>query len=348
MKRRIKNRLVIYCSCLIIIAGGLGLGILGDKAVNDTPLKQYFQPSVNLRAVWDWTDLSKKDPSTWQATARSLQKRQINSVFIDISSLAHTTDKAAISRFSDRLTGYIASMQRQNISVYAAAGNTDWSKPDMQQYPLRVANYVFSYNHNNSKTPLQGLEFDIESYNQTDFASSPFFLKDQALTQYLDLVSKLVTNQQRLIKEDPNYSRINLGFTIPYWYDNENGNIESITWHDKTGPTLYHLMDTLNQLPATNVVVMAYRNAANGNDGAVAHSRTELAYAQAKAPHVKVVIGQETTDVQPSKITFYGHSLADFSQQINAISDQANTYGVFGGIAINDVDGYLQIQNKGY
>jgi hypothetical protein len=91
---------------------------------------------------------------------------------------------------------------------------------------------------------------------------------------------------------------------------------------------------------------MAYRNAARGNDGVIAHSRTEVEYAQAKARNVRIIIGQEVTEVEHAKITYYGQTYTELSNEVRYITDEFRGATVLGGIAINDLAGLEEMEHE--
>lgn len=340
--------LLSLISALLILAVGIGLAFAMNDGMKKLPIKKFFAQS-DTNAVWDWSNVNNKTDADIQQAASFLYMHQINTVFVDISSYADIAQnkdaqsKAAQTKsLSASIQRYIKGMSGRNIKVFAAAGNTDWSQPDQQHIPLAIQQFVFDYNQTHNQK-FAGLEFDIESYNQSHFTDASFTEKGLVLTDFLDTVDKIASRQEQHNKAtgDTNFE---LGFAIPYWYDNENENIKSVDWKDKTGPTLYHILDRLNQLPKTNVVVMAYRNAALGNDGMVYHARTEVDYATSKAPHVNVLIGVEVNDVEPAKITFYGKSYTELSSEVKLLSQQFENTS-FHGITINDLDGYQEMKN---
>ena len=243
---------------------------------------------------------------------------------------------------TEAIERYVSAMNVHNIRVMASAGHTDWSKPEFQSIPLAIQQFVFDYNKSHD-VKLAGIEYDIESYNQTHFADSSFTEKGLVLNEFLDLVDRLADKQEAYNKtvEQP----LELGFAIPYWYDNENQNIRSVSWHDKTGPVLYHVMDRLQQLPRSNIVVMAYRNAALGNDGMIYHSRTEIEYGRSKAPNVAVLIGLEVNEVEPAKITFYGRTYTEIASEVRHLDAEYGTTNAYKGTAINDLAGFESMKS---
>lgn len=328
---------------LILICAG-GLAYVMQQNIYRIPLKQNFNDS-QTSAVWDWKNPTAYTENELSETARLLRINQLNTTFVDISLYAdiytsndNATQKAEKTRkLENAIERYVKAMNAENVRVFAAAGSTDWSMPAHRTKPLAIQQFVQKYNDNHA-AKLAGLEFDIESYNQKGFPDASFTEKSLVLLEFLDTVDEIAQKHEEFIK-NTNDTKFELGFAIPYWFDNQNGNIKSVSWHNKTGPVLYHLMDRLNTLPHSNVVVMAYRNGALGNDGMIYHSRTEIEYAQSLANNVRLLIGTEVTNVEPAKITFYGKSMTELSNEFSLVSEAFAHTGVLGGIAINDLEG---------
>lgn len=206
--------------------------------------------------------------------------------------------------------------------------------------PIGVLESVKRFNEKYPDTPFAGVEFDIESYNQEGFADGSNTAKGLVLVDWLEMVDELATRVEDYNKTG---KKLELGFAIPYWFDNQNANIPNVTWQNKTGPTLYHLLDRLNKVPESNVVVMAYRNAARGNDGVINHSRTEVEYADGKASNVNILIGQELGDVEPAKITYYGQTATELSTQAKAIQNTFKETKTYAGVALNDLTSFQEM-----
>lgn len=333
-------------TAFIIISSSLVLAHILQVGAEKLPTQQYF-PTKYTVAVWDWTSPLNRSGSQLNELNNFYYMHQINTVYLDIGDYVkfyQQHNQSDINKLSDSISRYIDAMKNRHIAVYAAAGNTDWSKPSERNIPLAIQKYVFSYNSAHKKSKLTGLELDIEAYNQNGFSSSSMTEKTITLSEYLTTVQDLTNHQ----KQDINryHNNLTLGFAIPYWFDNENGNIPDITWNGKTGPTLYHLVDTINQLKSSNIVVMAYRNASNGNDGVIFHSRTEVEYTAAKASNVKVIIGQEVNNVEPSKETYYQLGISSLSTEVGLFTNAFQSDKSYGGVAINDIQGLQQLSSQ--
>lgn len=346
MKRFAYRAGAVLGACIILTVGaGIAWGM--HYGANKLPIRRYFSTEYT-NAVWDWSNPLNRSSAELRQLADFMYLHQLNAVYVDVGvivSISQSTDKDRQYRdkqqLTDALAQYVSALQRRGIQVYASAGDVHWSDPDKHQIPLGILAFAHEYNERYPDASLAGVQFDIESYNQQGFNEGSALLKSLVLIDYLAMADKLV--QANLSYIDRTQQKFELGFAIPYWFDNQNDNIPSVTWRNQTGPVLFHLLDRLNDLPKSNVVVMSYRNAARGNDGVIAHSRTEIDYAAARAPRVKVIIGQEVTDVEPAKITYYGQSRTELSAQFKYIKDEFTPSGVLGGIAINDLAGYKEM-----
>ncbi len=347
--RKFFRRVGLTISALLILVLGAGVAWGMRYGVDKLPIRRYF-PNNYTNAVWDWSNIQTKKPKALQDMASFMHMHQLNAVYVDIGIYADILNgQDTQRRTSDRqkletaIDAYVTAMQERGIRVFAAAGDTSWSDGDKQRIPLGILAFVQEYNTHHRDAQLAGMEFDIESYNQEGFSTGSETVKSLVLVDYLTMADRLVQANGEYVNKT--HQKLELGFAVPYWFDNENGNIPSVTWGEKTGPVLFHLMDRLNSLPQSNIVVMAYRNAARGNDGVIAHARTEVDYARLKAPRVRVIIGQEVNDVEPAKITYYGDTRTELSAQYGYVKDELGRSDVFGGLAINDLAGYQAMED---
>lgn len=352
IKKAIYN-VYLLISALAITAGGTGLAWGMYYGSNRLPLRQYFQRD-HVNAVWDWSNVLTKSDKDIKDVSDFMYLHQLNAVYLDVGQFKKFVSKnpqplsasqiQEKMKFESAIEHYVTELGKRSIRVYAAAGNTDWSQPEQQYIPIGILNFVHQYNEKHPSARLAGMQFDIESYNQKGFSQGSTTTKSLVLTDFLEMVDTLTSMKETYIRT--NNDDFELGFAIPYWFDNQNGNIPSVAWHHKTGPTLYHLLDRLNKSPGNNVVVMAYRNAARGNDGVISLSRTEAEYAQTVAPNVRVIIGQEVTDVEPAKITYFGKSATELSSEVKFIDEAFQDIPQFRGIAINDLAGFMELESN--
>jgi hypothetical protein len=78
----------------------------------------------------------------------------------------------------------------------------------------------------------------------------------------------------------------------------------------------------LGNLPEAYVLVMAYRNHASGDDGSVELAEREFDFASRVAHAASgIVVGQELTEVTPTKLSFWWNGRAAFRQAVAELTD---------------------------
>jgi hypothetical protein len=92
-----------------------------------------------------------------------------------------------------------------------------------------------------------------------------------------------------------------------------------------------------------HLVLMAYRKSAEGSDGTITHIRNEIAYSDSVADRVRIIVGQETSDVQPRKITHFDSSFRDMVAELSKIRSSVAGSSNAAGFAFNDADAFLEM-----
>jgi hypothetical protein len=325
----------IMVLCSLTIAMALQNSSKDSSASEPAVFSENYQVGV-----WSWKSPDTYTTSEMQAQAEALQKDRVKTVYTDISSYADYTEirdptqkQKKINTLTAALRQFVSTFQDHGIAVHALAGNTDWGSQDYWHLPKAISAYVTAYNAGVAQNEqLAGLQFDIEYYNHETYEDD----KNTNNSEYLGLTNALIAQQLQQNSTFP------LGFTAPYWFDNENGHAPSVNFMDVTKTPMQHLVDQLNILPNGYITVMAYRNTAKGNDGVIKHAQQEIDYASEKA-HTKVYVGLETTDVQPEKITFHDQPKSDIIKAISQIHKEFSAKPAFNGFTINDSDGLLQL-----
>ena len=122
-----------------------------------------------------------------------------------------------------------------------------------------------------------------------------------------------------------------VGAAIPFWYDGF-----AVAWEGAAKPLNAHLQDLYDY-----VAVMDYRNRAEGPDGIIAHAREEIAYGSA---HGKaVLLGLETGEAQPPKVTFRNHGAGALTREMATTELAFAKKRAFGGFAIHHLRTWLEL-----
>jgi hypothetical protein len=212
-----------------------------------------------------------------------------------------------------------------------------WADPDYRYLPLQVMDYVGAYNGQSTlEERLDGVQFDIEFYNRDSFKDD----KRQGIEEFLETASQL---QDRLVELRKTSPSLQLGFAIPYWFDNENGNLPSVGFNGEDKPVGYHLMDVLNQSEGGYVVLMDYRDRADGKNGSIEQAENEVGYAERQAKNVQVIIGQLTNDTKPASTTFYDDGKDKLYAALSQLQGRFGESPNYGGLAVHDLRSFKKM-----
>lgn len=272
------------------------------------------------------------------------QSQKINVLYVSIDEYIDIIENrnAALRKlrekeFTTNLRALVREASGRNIKIQALAGNATWANSTYRYIPIRLLEYVVSYNEKSTKEErLDGIQFDIEPYAQKSFSDKNN--QEEILRNYLVLADGLIK------KAPAGDLRLKIGFAIPIWYDNQTRDLPLVAWKDRRKPVGEHLFDILNKYNGSYVAIMDYRNKPEGKNGAIAHANHEFIYAAKYAPQVKIIIGQETDNIMPSHITFYGMNKVDLKDAVSKIEKAFRGYDQLQGFAIHDFDSYRSLK----
>lgn len=332
-KRAIRG--TIFIGSLTAAIVGLGF-LLATQWVDLSPTF----PKNRIIGVWDWTAPDSETSAQKIAHADALKNLGVTDCYIDISSyIDHAeipnlqTRKQQLDTFTRGLHEEVSTLTSRGIRAHALAGNTRWSNPDYAYIPLKILQYVHAYDESSSvNQQLASIQFDVEFYSDKNFSSAP----EQDTKDYLTLVDQLITARNQTFTTSD--SHVPLGFTIPTWFDGSNPDMPKLDQ-----PIAVQLIEKLQKVPGSYLAIMDYRNQTGGEDGSIAKAQTFFNIANDAHSPVKFLIGQETTDVQPAKITFYGKHQSSLINATTTLNTTFGHYPQFAGFIINDQNGLLTL-----
>ena len=129
-----------------------------------------------------------------------------------------------------------------------------------------------------------------------------------------------------------NQSGLEVSAAVPFWLDRYE-----VEWRGRLRKMNEHVQATLDV-----VVLMDYRDKADGHDGILRHAENELAWAAAHGK--KVVIGLETGDSEPTKVTFLQEGNAALSREIANVEKALAGNQAFAGFAIHHLDTWMKLR----
>lgn len=288
--------------------------------------------------VWEWTDVESMSSADMQSIVQKASQNGFNVIYLTIdhyldlyyenNSTQRTQD---VAEYSSTLESFVSLASKYGIAVDAEAGWRDWGETAQRQKAVDVLSYVAQFNAS-EPVKIRGMQYDIESY------LLPQYTNNQAtiLTDYVGLAD--------ILQKQASAAGIPLTLVLPHFYDAVQQWTPEITYNGVTDYTFNQLLVILGRNPGNRMIIMAYRNTAEGDNGAIALAQTEVQTASAANNGTKIIVAQETGNVTPSYVTFYSTSRSDLFNQITAINSAFANQSAYAGIAIDYLDPFLALK----
>jgi hypothetical protein len=250
--------------------------------------------------------------------------------YLDIHNLPESDAKnAKIKQYNDSLEQFITYASTANISVDSVVGSKEWAKPTYRWKPIALLKFAQSYNVAHPSHKLRSFQFDVEPYLLPEYEGS----KAPVLLDFVTFVDEMVSLSAT--------SDLRLSFVIPHFYDKGQQWTPPITFKNLNAYTFTHMLNSLSRLPDSTILIMAYRNFAEGDNGVIMLSQPEITEATAMAKGgTKIIVAQETGNVTPSYVTYFGTSLSLLLAEISKIDNKFKSFWGYGGIGIHYSDPY--------
>jgi hypothetical protein len=127
---------------------------------------------------------------------------------------------------------------------------------------------------------------------------------------------------------------------IPHFYDSTQAWTPKTTLNGVSDYTYTHLLRILNRNPNSTIIVMAYRDYFEGEGGTREIVTPEIQ----QAGTTKVIVAQETGNVEPDYVTFYGQSRGELFSALGSIQNAFKNNAGFGGIAVHYFDPFIELK----
>lgn len=301
--------------------------LLAPAAVRSqtVPAKEY--------GVWFWSSAS----ATPWATSRSLidqaQAAGFNAIYLTvgdylkIAAMAPGPARATAARaYAAAVDQFVSYANQKGMAVDALSGAANWAEPGYIQYPFEIYEWAAAYNSHHAAR-LRHVQYDIEPYKLAAYNTNWV----NVMWRYIDLVNQLVANDT---------ADIGIEMTIPFFYDRT----KTLTYNGRTGTPFSLLLLALDKRPGDAMVMLDYRNYAQGTGGSIDLSARQMAQASQSRHITKIIIAQECSNVSPAYITFYDTGKDYLASQLSLIDSAYAGSAAFGGIAIEYINTYLQLR----
>ena len=214
----------------------------------------------------------------------------------------------------------------EGVSVDVVAGDKDWAKPAQRWKANALLKFAKDYNSAYPSSRLRGFQFDVEPYLLPEYEGN----KAPVLLDFVSFVDEMAISSLN--------SGLRLSFVIPHFYDKDQKWTPSIAYNGRTEYTFTHILNILSKVPDSNILIMAYRNFAEGDNGVIMLSKPELDEASMMiVGNTKIIIAQETGDVSPNYVTYFGTSLSYMNGELTKINSTFSASSAFGGLATHHI-----------
>lgn len=294
----------------------------------------YQSPNKQEKGTWLWTDILKITPEYRDFIISEAKKEGINSIYISIDTYLdifvmndgiQKTEKQ--KQFDGILRDFIKKAKKNGISVDAEAGWRNWAEEGNTYKAFAILDYVEEFNLKYEEK-FRGIQYDIEPYMLTDFKEK----NKEIMGNFISLVDQINSRVS---------NNLELSFVIPEFYDGVDGRTERFLYGLNYDFAFDHMLRILNKRGNNKIIVMAYRNFADGIDGSVSISKDEIE--RANKYNVKLVLAQEFGEIEPKIYTFFDTSKRYYEKHIDEIEKSFSGEKSFGGIASHYINAFIEL-----
>jgi len=317
-----------------IFSSGMAAVIRTIKSFTTKPQKD----GPKEYGTWVWTPTEYLTPEYSEEILSGAKAQNIDVIYLSIDSYldifvmpkgdARDRQKKI---FSDKLENFIKNANSKGIEVDAEAGWQNWAEEGNEYKAFAIVNFVKNFNETH-QNKFRGFQYDVEPYLLPSFQDD----KEIVLKNFV----KLIDQTEYFIGS----SALRFSVVIPDFYDSKDKFTPKFSYNGNKDYVFKHLINILDRRLDSSIIIMSYRNYAQGLDGAIEVSKNEMETAERSDHRTKIIIAQETSEVPPPYITFHNTPKKYFDWQIEKINTAFESHPNFGGIAVHYVNSFLALK----
>ncbi len=300
-----------------------------------TPGAVSVAPAGRENGIWVWEKVTDMTAVEQAQVLSAISTQKFTSVYVTIDNYleiaalpAGESREASLKAYAKDLSNFIVLAHGRGIAVDVEGGWKDWAKKESRWKGYALIDFVTYYNTAYPSAKVRALQYDVEPYLLDEYEDN----KAEVLTDFVEFIAESTTRMQN--------NDAALSVVIPHFYDSAQRWTPQVVYNGQSAHTVTHLLTILEKKKGSTIVIMSYRNFFDGSDGVEGISNAELREASTQFS-TKVVIAQETGNVSPEYVTFFGKSRQDM---MSTIYSQFSSYKNFGGIATHYYDSYFDLR----
>lgn len=217
---------------------------------------------------------------------------------------------------------FIKKASTKNISVHALDGSPDWvdgNGTDKQQLFFDWLTRYQKISQTNEK--FRGVHLDVEPYLNKQYSVN----KSRILENYQSFLLNALSKSKSL--------ELSLSVDIPFWFD-------EVTYNTKygTGGLAEWVIKSIK-----NVVVMAYRDNAAGDNGIINLVLKELKLGKQYGAVVTIAVETQKSS-EGNNISFYEEGQNYMNKELDKVYANYKGNSSFGGFAIHHVMSWMNLE----
>lgn len=304
--------------------------------LGDTPWSFLFRDQEF--GIWVWDSPAKMSPAYAGQVISVAKQNGFNVIYItiddylEISQIPGREKAEAKEQYMKSLSIFIQAARGAGMEVDVVGGAKDWAIDANTWKGHELVKFVEEYNKHYPKAKVRGLQFDVEPYLLTEYNAD----KQKVLKEFVVFVDDMA----RAMKDVD----AKLSVVIPHFYDEEQNWTPIFTYKGEKASTYTHLLRVLKQKKDTSIIIMAYRNFFDDENGVRDISEAEIKEASEGDYTTSIVLAQETGNVSPGYVTFYDYPKSSLFDALGEIKNHFEGYDNFGGVAVHYLDSFLKME----
>jgi len=226
---------------------------------------------------------------------------------------------------------FISAAKSSGMNVDIIGGEKDWAESSNRWKGYVLIDLANEYNKKYPNARIRNLQYDVEPYLLNNYQIE----KGNVLEDFVEFVDESARRSQA--------GNFGLTIVIPHFYDSAQAWTPTFSYGGTSASAYTHLLKVLSKKADTTIIVMSYRNYFEDDNGTKQISEAEIKEASDGGYATKVIVAQETGNVEPGYVTFYSKSKDDLYDSLSQIQNYFSKYRNYAGTAVHYFDSYIKL-----